>query len=251
MDDPLTVLSKNESGKRVNDVKDENAAQQKQQRPTLLQRKLPSEVTFTGSGCVGGQALIQVTDGDVILGLAVLFEKEGAVEVKQWRKKQSSNDPETRKVFDACVSNSLKLLGDLSEAIENADAGDRVAMFAELIANVPRNVVPCAADYADAGRADVIALVLDRGANGKLSEGFGVIRAIADEAKRFAVDWKLMKMKLEEVMNVALGKVPHVLRRLDSEIDRKAGRDLLQALSQVFPSSPASYSLQHVLSQLG
>jgi hypothetical protein len=105
-----------------------------------------------------------------------------------------------------------------------------------------------AAVYLAAGRPEVIQILLDCGENGKLRDGVGLRRFIAEELKCGATEWKWMKLKLQEVMNCALAKVIPVLER-----GGDVAKQLLSALGctrGVFPNTTEQRNLEHVLSQL-
>jgi hypothetical protein len=137
----------------------------------------------------------------------------------------------------------------LGGAVESCEKCDKARVFAVYISKVPLDIVPCAAEYAAAGRPEVLQAMLDAGENGKLRDGVGLRRAIAEELKCLATEWKWIKFKLQEVMNCALANVIPVLEKGGDD-----AKKLLIALGStrgVFPNTTEQRNLEHVLSQLG
>ncbi len=227
----------------------ENMGEAMKQRATLSQdRQLPAKVTFTGTGSVGGQALVHVCDGDIAEELATLLAHDGAQEVKLWRKAQLARGAAKDNVVRE-ASFALNCLAELLTAVKRAKLEEKARVFAVYIGKLSFDIVPSAAVYLAAGRPEVIQIFLDLGANGKLRDGVGLRRAIAEELKRLACEWKWIKFKLQEVMNCALANVIPVLEKGGDD-----AKELLRALGStggVFPNTSEQRNLEHLLSQLG
>jgi hypothetical protein len=179
-----------------------------------------------------------------------MLEHNGSKEVKQWKQEQlaGAKGAVKEKVVQQ-ASFALNGLAELSKAVKSAASEDKACVFAVYISKVPLDIVPCAAEYAAVGRPEVLQAMLDAGENGKLRDGVGLRRAIAEELKCLATEWKWMKFKLQEVMNCALANVIAVLEKGGD--DAKKLLNALGSTQGVFPNTAEQRNLEHVLSQLG
>jgi hypothetical protein len=221
----------------------------KKSRAAYMERTVPEKVTFTGTGAVGGLGLAQVCDADLFDDLVIMLEHDASQEVKLWRKAQLVSGTAKEEKVGQEAGFALNVLAELSKAVKSAAPKDKARIFAVHISKVPLDIVPCAAEYAAAGQPKVFQVLLDSGENGKLRDGVGLRRAIGEEMKCLATEWKWMKFKLQEVMNCAVADIIPILEKGGND-----AKKLLTALGStrgVFPNTTDQRNLEHVLSQLG
>jgi hypothetical protein len=141
-----------------------------------------------------------------------------------------------------------KTVAELRQLIEEAKVNEKVKVFREKMVEINKfGVLDCAIVFELASSPEFIAVILDTGASGKMSDGVGLRCAIAQTLKELSVAWKFMKVKLQEVMNLTFAKVVPLLRKGGKEAE-----DLLRSLSVgIFPNKGHEKALQNLLRQIG